>query len=618
MCGIFGIISNENIDNRKLAGVSESIRHRGPDDEGFLLINETEKVSAGGNDTIKELNIPPVNTIEGGFKGCLIHRRLSIIDLTPSGHQPMPYADERYWLIFNGEVYNYIEIREELKAKGHNFRSTSDGEVILAAYAEWGPDCVKRFNGMWAFAIYDYNDKSLFVSRDRFGIKPLYYYHHDGLFLFASELKALKSYLGDRLSLNKEIIGLFAMNEISVYGDSDRSTFNEVKTLPAGHSLIYRNDQVNLRRYWKLETGDSSLSFEEHVIKIRETFEDAIRLRLRSDVEVGSCLSGGIDSSSIVSMGSAKLNKKFNTFSAVWPGARCDESDFVDIVNKKFECIPNKFTPDLTNFSELMKKVTWHQEIPVAGSSILAQWFVMERAAKKGIKVLLDGQGADEVLGGYPHYVVVYLNELFYKMQWRELLRNKKSLLEKGFGAKRFIRYQLNRFKKISRLSLPVNEEFHFSRGSFFNRLFTSNNLADYLREEIEVINLPSLLHFEDRNSMAHSVESRVPYLDYRLVELAFKIPASHKIKGSLTKVLLREAMKGIIPDEIFNRKDKVGFETPVEAEYFRKGSKFYKEAFDFIRESSLVKDKIVDAEKINSGNLLAAWSLAVFLNMWS
>ena len=624
MCGIFGIIGQTPIKVDKLAEVSDVIRHRGPDDEGFLLISKNEYQEFSGKDTITEIQCPELSmSSDRKFNEAFLHRRLSIIDLSPGGHQPMSYWKNKLWITYNGEIYNYLELKEELTGHGYEFVSNSDTEVILAAYHMWGTDCVNRFNGMWAFAIRDLIKNQLFISRDRFGIKPLYYYHKNAEFIFCSEIKGIREYLEKNISINEKELHRFAIIGEVVVGETEETIFEDIKQLLPAHILIVKDNNLKLSRYWRLKLLNNNFTFSENVERYRELFHDAIKYRLRSDVEVGSCLSGGLDSSSIVSYGSSEFNKKFSTFSAIWTGEKVDESMYVSEVNEKWNCNGHAFVPDLKDLLNIIEKVIWHQENPLGASSYIAQWCVMEKAKNVGIKVLLDGQGADEILGGYPHYVPTYINEMLYKFKWKELFKNYVDLANGGYSLKTIARLQKNKVIKNYSSALPLSNNFLGKYNyKFKNKALHFNNLSAYLIDSLEKSSVPHLLHIEDRNSMAHSVEARVPYLDYKLAEFSVSIPSEQKIHGTLTKIIMREAMKNYIPEKVYKRTDKIGFSTPIEEKLFIPGSKIYNDVWDFVERSDLWQMNIIDKEKLKLENYKASgfriYSLAKFIEMWS
>lgn len=618
------MVQSGEINPGKLDKISKLLSHRGPDDEGFLLFNLKNRthLPATGDDSIPLIGFPRIHSIPSMFSSAFCHRRLSIIDLSPSGHQPLSYNENKLWIILNGEIYNYVELKEELLRKGYYFKSKTDTEVILASYLEWGEKCIEHFNGMWAFAIWDQEKKIIFLSRDRLGVKPLYYFFHNNSFIFSSEVKGIWSYLDKILTLNEFAMYKFALRGEVYVGEDDTTLFNEVKQLLPGYNLIYNEQSVEIYPYWKLKRVRNYSSFKDNVERFKELFQSSIAYRLRSDVEVGSCLSGGLDSSSIVSYGSDKFHKRFHTFSAIWPGEPCDESFFINKVNEKWQCCPYSFTPNLDNLLELIEKEVWHQEIPLSGPSVLAQWSVIEKAKKNDITVLLDGQGADEILGGYPVYLSTYVREMITRFKWMELIKYRNSLKLNNFYLKQLAMTLYNRHLPDSIYKIPLSNKFQQRFNHIETRLDTKFlRLTDYLITEIQHSTLPLLLHLEDRNSMAHSVEARVPFLDYRLVEFCVNIPSEQKIHGGLSKIILREAMQDHIPTEILNRKDKIGFDTPIEAKYLVKKGQFHKQIWEYIESSALTEIEIFDYNKIKATNWkwanFAVLSAAIFLNKY-
>jgi asparagine synthase (glutamine-hydrolysing) len=622
MCGIFGTLSNNEINKRKLIEVSKILSHRGPDDEGYLLASTTEKScqSYKGDISPQSIVIPHISSAEGNYNLALLHRRLSIIDLSDLGHQPMNYANH-YWITLNGEIYNYLEIKEELKKNGYRFNSNSDTEVVLAAYLKWGTQCVERFNGMWAFALWDKENDLLFLSRDRFGVKPLYYSFIEDAFIFCSEIKGILAYKDKLPDINKDQILNFALfGEVRMGIFNEETVFKNVKQLLPGHNLILKNGKVQIDQYWTIHQKESKLSFTESLIEFKRLFQQSLKYRMRSDVEVGACLSGGIDSSSIVSNATFYFGKQFHTFSAIWPDESCNESFFMQKVNEKWNCIPHFIQPSIESVLDVVDQEIYYQEIPLPGSSLIAQWFVMQKAQEKDIKVLLDGQGADEVLSGYPRYIIPYINELIFHLKWHELVINYKDLKVHGYGLKRILGIQKNKIFGKGVPILPIRQEYMVKNSKIFRQYYQYNYLPDYLMNEVQNTCLPTLLHYEDRNSMAHSVEARVPFLDYQLAEFCLNIPTQHKIKGALTKVILREAMKEVLPVEVYRRRDKIGFSTPIETIFFNKNHAFYSHITNVINKSRISEFKLFDIKKKDEfipGNEFMLYCLAKFIEKW-
>jgi asparagine synthase (glutamine-hydrolysing) len=566
------------------------MEHRGPDDEGFLVrgpagIQSTPPI-LGSSGTENQSDEPNAWLALG-------HRRLSILDLSPLGHQPMSYQG-RYWIVYNGEVYNYLELRVELHKAGHHFRSECDTEVILAAYAKWGPDCFSRFNGMWAMAIYDAQKDQLVLSRDRFGVKPLYYWRQPESFAFASEIKAFTCLPGWRPRINGQ-----AVHDFLISGLQDHSTetmFAEVRQLEPGSYAILdcaawanqaaatQDRSLEIVKWYEIHPQDFSGSLTEAAGRFRELLVDAVRLRLRSDVPVGSCLSGGLDSSSIVCATHRLLSAQqgrcaHKTFSACSELKRFDEREFIDVIVSATHVESHYVFPSLNHLFDELDKLIWHQDEPFAGTSIYAQWCVFKSASIAKIKVMLDGQGADEQLCGYHDFGRAFLCGLVRSGQ-----------LPRACQEALAIRGTLNRAltglaRALVDAATPLSAQAAFRRlrrgcavpwlhRSALNASFPSPLTAQFRRHKsaremsLELLtgaHLQMLLHWEDRNSMAHSLESRVPFLDYRLVEFVTGLPDHYKIRAGVTKTVLREGMSDLVPSAVLRRRDKMGFVTPEE-----------------------------------------------------
>jgi asparagine synthase (glutamine-hydrolysing) len=559
MCGIAGIVDRRRDPSAKRI-VEEMIgvqRHRGPDDTGFYQ---------NGN-------------------AYLGHARLSIIDLSSEAHQPMANEDSTLHIVHNGEIYNYEEITGELKRLGHCFRSRSDTEAILHAYEEWGEDCVRRFNGMWAFAILDMKRKVLFASRDRFGVKPFYYYANRDLFVFASEIKALLRHPAIKKAPNDHSIFNYLSSGYGYMDISDETFFEDIKQLKPSHSitLSLANNALYQRRYWNLESsGKDTISGDESVFgKFYYLFTDAVRLRLRSDVPLGVSLSGGLDSSS-VSCIAAKLlgGKRLEAFSSCFDEKEFDERRFMKPVLDATGANANMVFARPDDLFTDMKTILFHQEEPYSTLSIFPQWYVMKLAKEKGVKVLLTGQGGDETLAGYDKYYYYLFADLLYSFKWPKAAKE-MALYKKYKGDGKDISANVTKII-LSHMLPDILKKglrlLHNSHPEYLNRDFATTHLRGVATEKrfpgilnndlynaLKVSPLPSLLHIDDRSSMAHSVESRSPFLDYRLVEYLFSLGPEYKIRDGLTKYILRSSMKGILPEEVRIRRDKMGFATPLE-----------------------------------------------------
>jgi len=554
MCGIVGVINLDQkpVDKKDIEKMTRIIKHRGPDDEGCFI---DKNIGLG-------------------------HCRLSIIDLSSAGHQPMSNKDGSIWIIFNGEIYNYLELRKELEKKGHSFQSDTDTEVIICAYKEWGEKCLEKFNGMWAFAIWDKNKKELFCSRDRFGIKPFYYFFDGKIFTFASEIKALLE-LGIPKKPNDALIYDFL--KFGMLDHTNETFFKDIYKLPAASWLKLASDgKIIIEKYWDFEVSDKiedKIPDQKYTEQFRELFIDAIKLRLRSDVPIGSCLSGGLDSSSIVCTVNKLLKEKNvpsigeiqKTFSSCFANKKFDEREYIEEVIKHTGAEKNYIFPKPEEFLEELDNLIWHQEEPFSGTSMFAQQMVFKKAREK-VKILLDGQGGDELLAGYRKFYFFYLLKLFKN---KKIIKCFKTALPffasievlKTLYVKNGLKYLFKTSKNniIDNLLNPVFLKNFADRKLSFGY---QNNLGKRLKEDLTKWSLPVLLRYEDKNSGTFGLEARLPFLDYRLVEQAAKMPLDQKMRLGWTKFILREAMKNILPEKIRLRKSKLGFVTPEEMWY--------------------------------------------------
>jgi asparagine synthase (glutamine-hydrolysing) len=538
MCGIAGqyCYDGKLPDRVLLARMSELLAHRGPDGEG------TE--------------------IRGSIG--LVYRRLAIIDLSDDGLQPMTNEDGTLWLVFNGEIYNFIELREELVGKGHRFHSHSDSEVILHAYEEWGTGCLRRFNGMWAFALWDEKTQQLFCARDRFGIKPFYYTEINGSFLFASEIKALIAHPDAGKHPDDGMLGTYLA--WGVQDHTERTMFENILQLRPAHAMIVTTAGLNKPyRYWDVKVNPkirSTTTGAEYAGRLLELLRDATRIHLRSDVAVGTCLSGGIDSSTLAVLinslvldeAPSSVGARQKTFSIVFTDKRFDESQYINEIVAVTGVDAHRTEPDPDKLWDDIDHLVWVQDEPFGSLSIYAQYCVM-RLAQKNVKVVLDGQGADELLAGYLAYQASYIRELGQTFHagraFHEItgfFRHHRGFFRSALGQ---LLVRRNR-RNLLTITVPPVDRY-------------AGSLAEVLRRELCSTNLPALLHYEDRNSMAFSIESRVPYLDVNLVEYIASIPLNQKIRNGVTKIVLRNAVKGILPESIRCRMDKMGFVTPEE-----------------------------------------------------
>lgn len=590
MCGIAGLLhADERVDLGRLHHMARLLRHRGPDDEGIVLIDPAANAALvlGGPDTpgpvyasphpwTPGVRPPDASAGGGAYRVGLAHRRLSIVDLSPAGHQPMCDEEGRCWITYNGEVYNHLELREELTSLGARFRSTSDTEVILAAYLRWGPDCLARMNGMFALAIWDGRRRELFCARDRFGVKPFYYQWDGRSFAFASEPGALvltqPRRIGPRLAAVRDLVALD-------WVDHDAHTFfNGLMQLPAGHTLVVGEQGVAIRRWWTLDpTRHATGNPGDWAHEFAERFDSAVRLRLRADVEVGSCLSGGLDSSAVVTTAAPMMDRPLRAFTVAYDeGPAFDERHYVRATVAASKAASDIVVPDGSDFWDTFDRLAERQDEPTAGPGVYSQWHVMSLAHRHGLKVLLDGQGGDETLAGYWRYLPMRLRDLLCEGRLGDfaalfgpvagrlgastaLALTVEPWLPAGLVAPLRRRYGQGKDRALT-ARLRALPTVALRPPSAFPTAVTRQQAFDTLQRL-----LPSLLRYEDRNSMAFSIETRLPFLDYRLVEFVFSLPDEQRLEGATTKAILRRALADRLPREVLSRQDKMGFETPTD-----------------------------------------------------
>ncbi len=596
MCGIVGHLSRDGspVDIAAFSAALTSLRHRGPDDEGYVAIStgSGRATPHGGPDTpaqVRRLGAPYAPS-PGPADACdlaLAARRLAIQDLSPAGHQPLCNEDGSVWVVHNGEIHNFVELRRELEARGHAFRSHTDTEVIVHAYEEWGEECFHRFNGMWALALWDARRRLLVCSRDRYGIKPLVYTETGRAFAFASEIKALLALGAVEPAANDDIV-----YDYLAHGFVDRSAetfFRGVRSLPPGHLLRITPGSASAEvRWYDVPVGHASAAGAEE--RFAELFTDATSLRLVSDVPVGTCLSGGLDSSAIActvaelmrggaTLGGASVQK---TFSARYPeDPRVDEGPYIAAVVRESGAEPHDVVPSGAELVADLDRLLWHQEEPFGSTSIYAQWCVYRLARSEGVTVTLDGQGGDEVVGGYPQQLSPFLTQLIRSgrvRDWAKEMRASGGDASIGALARTALRAglwslpgavqrPLQQAKAVRRYPDWLNGRAEVAP-RFASSLATARPGDKFAAQMLHdlTVGLPSLLRYCDRNSMAHSIEARLPFLDHRLVELCISLPPETRIENGVTKALLRNALRDRIPPEILARRDKIGFATPESA----------------------------------------------------
>lgn len=575
MCGIAGWVTTSRDPTRDTAvsQIAAALRHRGPDDRGFLSFDGTR---------IRRGDSP--KSIDKGALAILIHTRLSILDLTREGWQPMSSADGRYHLVFNGEIYNYIELRSELQRIGRTFRSRSDTEVLLAAYAQWGKDCLSRLVGMFAFAVLDTKAQRLFLARDFFGIKPLYFTTLRNGVAFASEIKALLELPGVSREVDPHRAYMYLR-----YGIADSmsgSMLSSVAQVPPAHylELDLATGRASLpRRYWSIDlTKRLDVSFEEAQATTREIFFDSVKLHLRSDVSVGAALSGGIDSSAIVGVMRRLLGEELDlqTFTFLAGEPAIDEERWADRAAAASDALQTKIRPSAQEFVADIPELIRIQDEPFGSTSIYAQYRVFRAAHEQGVKVMLDGQGADEIFGGYEPYLYARVASLVREGETARAIHTLRGVLSRtGTGLGRslpqvgafLLSPSVSRYARASLRRHEVPSWFASSwlkerevRGETPQNIRGKDMLRQYLYRTLTETTLPALLRYEDRNSMAFSIESRVPFLVPRLAEFVFALPESYLVSDEgVSKHLLRASVRRFVPHEILQRRDKIGFATP-------------------------------------------------------
>jgi asparagine synthase (glutamine-hydrolysing) len=614
MCGICGILNYDKeqaVNEATLLKMRDVMVYRGPDDAGILI---DKNIGLG-------------------------HRRLSIIDLQ-GGHQPLSNEDGSVWIVFNGEIYNYQEHKKQLESKGHRFRTRSDTETIVHLYEEYGPECVQRLNGIFAFAIWDANRETLFLARDHLGIKPLYYYVDGGKFLFASEIKALLEHPGVRRQINESILEEFLFFR---YVAGEDTFFKNIHALLPGHYLLWKDGRISIKEFWSLSVQNYEPMNEEQCLEeLEELISDAISLQLMSEVPIGTACSGGVDSSLVSAYAAKCLEMPLETFCVGFEEAHFDETRYARLVANAHGTKHHEIMVTNNEFSEALPKLIWHNDEPLNHPNSI-QTYYLNKYAKEHVTVMLTGEGGDELFGGYPRYLIPKAN--YY---YRHLPARIRAILKTGLG--------LCQSRRISKLSETLDfspresaifASAHVSRdfveqalggaaaGQFQFRLNTfdassSKNHWDLSRymNHVFILDLRtylvSLLNRQDKMSMAASIECRVPLLDYRLVELSLRIPLNLKIKWVQTKFILKKLASRVLPREVVYRR-KSGFGVPLD-EWLRndrglgryleliRSEKFKSRCYFDDKAISLLVDKHTNGV-LNCGELL--WELINF-EIWA
>ena len=564
MCGIAGIVAPRGFKPSVLMEMTHLIQYRGPDGFGFAFFGRGDETAG---EIIHNENRQPANQTPVIGLG---NRRLAILDRSAAGNQPMQIDDRRFSITFNGEIYNYKEIRQELELAGHRFRTGTDTEVILHSYQQWGSECLHRFNGMWAFAIWDNAAQRLFCARDRFGVKPFYYALYDGNFFFGSEIKQILQASSMPRRANAQTV--FALMEWGLADHSTNTFFEGVHQLLGGHSLtLDLSDSLSpvVDRYWELRVEpQTKLSIDEATEEFHQRFKNAVKIRLRSDVPVGVCLSGGLDSSAILCQAKEIAPEtQFQTFSACFDEREIDEREYMMAAATATGSVSHPTFPKAKEFWESIQSMVFHHDEPLGAARTFSQWRLMHSARQQGIPVILGGQGGDEALCGYQKYRFFYFLQLLRGGN-PKLLREVFMWMRYGTSshgrlaaATRYLPAAMRRpFSAAERLcNADFRSTVHFSGA----KPGGGGSIAERQKIDLTYSGLPAFLRHEDRNSMAHSVESRHPFLDYRLVEFAVNCPPDFKLRDGWNKSILRDAMKGILPEKVRLRKTKLGFDAP-------------------------------------------------------
>jgi asparagine synthase (glutamine-hydrolysing) len=603
MCGIVGAVSLDGgpINPSALQRMNDLQAHRGPDGEGFMLgwIEDGAFKHSFARHTEQWDS-------DARARVGLGHRRLAILDLSDRGLQPMSSDDGAIWIVFNGEIYNFQELRSELESRGHSFKTGTDTEALLQAYLHWGEDCLERLQGMYGFAIWDGRRGRLFCARDRLGIKPFYYATPKGYFIFASEIKGLLPFPGIEVEADDDAVVGFLVHGNCDYGE--RTVLKGVKALLAGHALTLdvASKQLAIKRYWSLKPNHDLVApadlasaadmDEERVTALRERLLDTMRLHLISDVRAGSCLSGGLDSSVVVGLigkiqseqpeAASSVGESLYTFTSCYEYKEIDEREYALSMANDVKATPHLVFPSAEDFWSDFGRMAWHQDMPFNGLAYYAQWRVMRAAKEAGVKVLLDGQGGDEVFGGYAKFRYAYFASLLRSGRIFRFAREVGAMITQGdSGYVLNIRNGYRYLPKGARRLLKIDSMLQAAMRADWNRVVIDNSspatrwwrnaaggrngagsgtaMQRIQIDDILVDTLPLILRMEDRSSMAFSIEARVPLLDHKLVEYGVSLPDRLKVRRGWSKYAVRQAVRGIIPERVRLRRSKLGFPAP-------------------------------------------------------
>jgi asparagine synthase (glutamine-hydrolysing) len=589
MCGFVTIVTANGkcVESEILQRMTMLLDHRGPDDVGFATADpETGIIQTWESECAR------MRALEGILFG---HKRLSIVDLTSAGHQPFVSEDRSMVLVYNGEIYNFLELRSELETFNVRFRTRTDTEVLLRAYQQWGTDALNKFNGMWAFALWDARYRQLVISRDRFGVKPLYYTTVDGAWVFSSEIKAVLGFPGAWRGFNDQRVMEFLAS--GLIDHTSETLFAKIQSVPPGSFFTLRNGDLRCRKFWTLKNRDRTKrkAEKEIIAEFRDLLIDSVRQRVRSDVPIGTMLSGGLDSTSITVLihkqrlqgQSAEtlfegLRSFHHTFSACWPGWEDNEENEVDLIGRENGLAVNKVYPTAESIGSLLPRVSYFLDSPFESPIAIVQYLLMQEARKCGVKVVLNGHGSDELLGGYPaSFVPVLLADSLLSGEFKRYLRERRAFSVTGEWNDKAVLTHFIKDLIPNRLRPWLEEKIRpmvQSDQSIFSENHRHHDATDYEKpmayQGMSRLNralflmfsdrlLPKWLRMEDRMSMACSVESRLPFLDFRLVEYAFNLADDMKLRAGFTKYILRQAMQGDLPASIAWDRHKRRFALP-------------------------------------------------------
>lgn len=573
MCGISVVFNKKPgsfIDKNDLERMTDIISHRGPDDFGYFI---------------------------DAYTG-LGHRRLSVIDLSKAASQP--FCQDEYILVFNGEIFNYLELKALLYSEGVHFSTESDTEVLLKSYIFWGEDCIKRFNGMWSFVIYNTSDHSLFFSRDRYGIKPLYLYEDESAWYFSSEIKQFTVLPSWKKEINQDLLIDFLKN--GKLNHTDDTLFAHVKSIPAGAKGTIQKAEFRTEKYYSVSSMVKGSSVSED--DFNKSWKKAVQLRLRSDVPLGVSLSGGLDSTCITAVASQN-SSGISSFSVVYDEGNISERKYVDDASRMYKTHKNVLSPQYNDLINNLRDVIWYQDQPIASTSVIAQYLLYKEHKQKDIVVSLSGQGADEILGGYYPFYLPYFKDLIRAGKFIELIL------------------------AVTKIGLPLlQKRLKHGRPDYFNIAYNPTDIQSQhdsiLEKSVYYVEktLPLLLHYEDRSSMAHSIESRQPFLDHHFVKTCLSLPDAQIIKNGISKYMLRESMKSDIPRSIYSRVDKLSYSTPQKRWFYENRA----DIVNIIKKSplhkwlktSFYKDYLSSSlDKVDDGLIIRILSTIVWLEIF-